>query len=147
MSDRLNIKAAVFVVLERDGKIFLLRRLNTGWADGMWTLPSGHIDPGQTAIEAIQVEAREEAVVEIAADDLEFIHSHYVFDAYANYYFKATKWEGEPKIGEPHLASEAGWFAYDEIPDDTIMHVRQMLADVAKGRYFGDMANDPYSNK
>lgn len=143
MSERLTIHAAVFVVLEQNDRIFMLRRKNTGWADGMWTLPSGHIDPGQTAIEAIQVEAREEAKVEIEADDLEFIHSHYVFDAYANYYFKATKWKGEPSLGEPHLASEVRWFAYNEIPKDTIKHVRQMLADVAKGKHFGDMVNDP----
>ena len=143
MSERLNIRAAVFVVLERDGKIFMLRRSNTGWADGMWTIPAGHIDPGQTAVEAIQVEAWEEAKVRIEPEDLEFIHSHYVFDAYANYYFKALKWEGEPTLGEPHLASESGWFAYDALPTDTIMHVQQMLADVKKGKFFGDMVNDP----
>ena len=137
------IRVAVFIFLERDGQIYLQRRANTGWADGMWTLPSGHIDPGQTAIEALQMEAREEAEVTLAPEDIVFVHAHYVHDAYANYYFKATTWEGEPTIGAPQLCSEAGWFTYDAIPEDTIAHVKDVIETVKQGIYFSDISNDP----
>lgn len=136
-------RTAVFVVLERDGEIFMLRRLNTGWNDGKWTLPSGHVEKGETVKEAAVKEAKEEACVDIAEDDLEFIHVHYIHDVYTNFYFRASKWEGEPTLGEPHLASEAGWFRKDALSADTTRHVREMLAEVGKGSYFSDTPEDP----
>jgi 8-oxo-dGTP diphosphatase len=146
MSKRHPLHAAVFVVLERDKTIFLLRRANTGWADGMWTLPSGHIDQGQTAVQAAIIEAKEEAGITVKPEHMEFIHAHYVFDAYANYYFKATQWEGEPACGEPHLCSEVMWCKRTELPEDTIVHVTKMLESVDQGIAFSDIPNDPNPN-
>ena len=134
---------AVFILLERDGKYFFIRRANTGWNDGKLTLPSGHVDKGQTARQAATVEAREEAGVVIHEEDLEFIHCHYIFDTYTNFYFRAKKWEGEPMLGEPHLCSEVVWHDKEHIPDDVIMHVRSMLENVGKGSYFTDKPDDP----
>ncbi|MFT7507805.1 MAG: mutator protein MutT [Acidimicrobiales bacterium] len=143
MSNRHNVHAAVFVVLERDDTVFILRRANTGWADGMWTLPSGHIDQGQTAVEAAIVESKEEAGITILPEHLEFIHVHHVFDVYVNYYFRATQWEGEPMLGEPELCSEVQWCKRTELPQDTIMHVLKMISDVDAGLQFSDIENDP----
>lgn len=134
---------AVFVLLERDGKYFFLRRANTGWRDGFLTLPSGHVDKGQTVRQAAVVEAREEAGIEIKEEDLEFVHVHYTFDTYTNFYFKAKKWEGEPRLAEPDLCSEVLWVDKNAIPQDTIFHVRHMLGEIEKGNYFSDVPNDP----
>jgi len=142
MSNRHPLHAAVFILLERKNKIFIMRRSNTGWADGMWTIPSGHIDKGQTAIEAAIIEAREEAGVVILPEHLEFIHAHYVFDAYANYYFRATHWEGEPSLNEPELCSEVQWCDKVTLPEDMIAHVTHMLTSVAEGDMFSDIPND-----
>lgn len=133
---------AVFVVLERDGKVFLLRRANTGWADGYFTLPSGHIDQGETVREAAIKEAREEAGVEIALEDLQFIHVDYMRDKYVNFYFKVTTWQGEPIIGEPHLASESVWVGIDELPTDTIAQLKNMFACYKQKTYFSDIENN-----
>jgi mutator protein MutT len=143
MSTRHPLHAAVFIVLQRENKIFIMRRANTGWADGMWTIPSGHIDKGQTAVEAAIIEAQEEAGVTILPEHLKFIHAHYVFDAYANYYFKATHWEGEPCLNEPALCSEIQWCDIDALPEDMIAHVTGMLRSTAEGLMFSDTPNDP----
>ena len=143
MSDRLEIRVAVFVVLEKDNQIFLLRRANTGWADGMLTLPSGHIDKGETAVEAAIKETREEAGVEVQAEDLEFLHVHYVHDAYVNFYFKATTWEGEAVLNEPHLCSEVMWVNKNEIPEDAIYHVKNLFEQMKTDSKFSDIENDP----
>ncbi|MCA9324910.1 NUDIX domain-containing protein, partial [Candidatus Saccharibacteria bacterium] len=87
---------AVFVLLERKEKYLFLRRANTGWSDGKLTLPSGHVDQGQTVRQAAAVEALEETGVVIQEEDLEFMFTHYVLDTYVNFYFKARRWEGEP---------------------------------------------------
>lgn len=143
MADYHVTRTAVFVVLERDDEIFLLRRANTGWNDGKWTLPSGHVEKGERVKYAGIREAEEEAGVTIKEDDLRFLYVHYVQDEYTNFYFKAEKWEGEPILNEPDKASEVGWFNKSELPTDTIRHVREMVSDVEGNRQFSDTPNDP----
>lgn len=134
---------AVLVLLERDGKYFFIRRANTGWNDGRLTLPSGHVDKGETVKQAAVKEVKEESGVGVDESDLEFLHVQYIFDAYIYFFFKTTKWEGEPHNAEPHLCSEVLWKPKDDIPNDVIMHVRQMFDEVAKGNYFSDVEDDP----
>lgn len=143
MSERHHVNAAVFVQLVKDGKTFLLRRANTGWADGFLTLPSGHVDKGDSVVEAAVKEVREEAGVTVKPEDLEFIHVHYVHDVYVNFYFRTSVWEGEPYLAEPELCSEVMWVEVTEIPSDTIMHVRKMLEQVTAGNHFSEIDNDP----
>lgn len=138
MSERHLTRTAVFVILERDGEVFLLRRANTGWADGYLTLPSGHVDKGDMPREAAIKEAKEEAGVEISINDLVFVHTDYVRDRYVNFYFKATKWSGEPIIGEPHLASEAVWADFNSLPDDIIAQVKNMFEHYKSQSYFSE---------
>jgi len=142
MTEHHFTKTAVFVVLERDAEIFLLRRANTGWNDGKWTLPSGHVDGGEGVRAGGVREAEEEAGVIIQEDDLEFLFVHYVHDIYTNFYFKALTWKGEPVLNEPHLASEIGWFPKDDLPPDTIRHVREMFENLDNGIQFSDTLND-----
>jgi hypothetical protein len=43
----------VHLVLRRDGKILMGRRANTGYGDGLLHLPSGHLERGESVIEAV----------------------------------------------------------------------------------------------
>lgn len=135
-------RTAVFVLLEKNDSIFLLRRANTGWNDGKWTLPSGHVDQGETVKQAAAKEALEEAGVTILESDLEFVYVHYIHDTYTNFYFRAKTWEGEPVLNEPELCSEIGWFPKDALPGDLIRHVREMLDGIKNGEQFSDTPND-----
>jgi len=141
--DRHSIRAAAFVLLIKDGQTFLLRRQNTGWADGMLTVPSGHVDADETVPQAAIKEVREEAGVIVKEEDLEFLHVQYVYDTYVNFYFKTEKWEGEPHVAEPHLASEAQWAPLDDLPADMIYHIKAMLLESMQGNYFSGVVNDP----
>ena len=141
MGERHLTRTAVFVVLERNGKVLLIRRANTGWADGLLTLPSGHVDKGEMVTEAAVKEVKEEAGVDIRPEDLEFIHADYVRDMYTNFYFRATKWVGEPKLNEPHLSSETVWADVNDLPDDMIASVKNMFAQIKRRSYFSEMEN------
>ena len=44
MTQRNRVDSAVYLVLIEDGKILLSRRFNTGFEDGNYSLPSGHLD-------------------------------------------------------------------------------------------------------
>jgi hypothetical protein len=41
-TERFKLRAAAYLLLIKDGKVLLLRRSNTGWRDGEYTLPAGH---------------------------------------------------------------------------------------------------------
>lgn len=134
---------AVFVFLEKDGQYFYLRRQNTGWNDGKLVVPSGHVDQGESVKAAAVREVLEEAGVVVDEADLEFIHVQYVCDTYTNFYFKTTQFTGEPKVHEPHLASESCWLPITDIPKDAVFHVRTALAAHTRGEFFTDVADDP----
>jgi ADP-ribose pyrophosphatase YjhB (NUDIX family) len=142
MSERHLTRTAVYVILERNNKIFFLRRANTGWADGILTVPAGHVDKGDNVTEAAIKETKEEACVDILADDLEFVHVDFLRDEYTNFYFKAKKWTGEPTLGEPELASEAIWIDKNNIPNDVIPQLRKLFKQLEKGSYFSEIERE-----
>lgn len=127
----------------RGNETFLLRRKNTGWADDMFTVPSGHVEKGETILQAAAKEVREEAGVIVAEERLEFMHVHYIHDVYVNFYFKTFVWEGEPYCAEPDLCSEVLWLSLEKIPQDTIYQVRSVLKQSEKKNWFSEIPNDP----
>ncbi len=140
---RHTVRVAVFISLERDGKVFLMRRSNTKWAAGLLTLPSGHVELGEKILDAAVREVKEEAGVIVKPEDLEFMHVHYVQDIYSSFYFRATAWEGEAYRAEPELCSEVLWESIDALPKDTISQVRFMYKSYKEGIAFSNIENDP----
>jgi 8-oxo-dGTP pyrophosphatase MutT (NUDIX family) len=68
-----NVMAAHLLLL-RDGHVLISRRANTGFADGLWHLPSGHLEARESVTGATIREAAEEIGVAIDPGDLEFAH-------------------------------------------------------------------------
>lgn len=125
----LAASAAVF----RGGRVLLARR---GFAPGLglWSLPGGRVEPGETLAEAAAREVREEVGVEaeiiavaaaldfIGHDDAGALTSHFVVIAHA-----ALWRDGEPQPGPE--ATEIGWF----LPQDVgRLATTRGLADVVR---------------
>lgn len=142
MSERHLTRTAVYVILERDEKIFFLRRANTGWADGLLTIPAGHVDKGEQVRDAAIKETKEEACVDVAIADLEFMHVDYLRDEYTNFYFRAKKWKGEPRLGEPHRASEALWVDKNNLPDDVTPQLKRLFNNIKVKSYFSEIERE-----
>lgn len=60
---------AVLAVVERDGKLLLVRRANAP-DRGLWGFPGGRVEPGETLVDAAVRELREETGVEASAEDV-----------------------------------------------------------------------------
>src|SRR5690606_20819800 len=57
--DRYALAVHVFL-LDRHGRVLLMRRAGSGYADGQLGLPAGHVDLGETPIECAVREVAEE---------------------------------------------------------------------------------------
>jgi ADP-ribose pyrophosphatase YjhB (NUDIX family) len=132
------------LLLVRDGRILLLRRANTDYEDGKYSVVAGHIEDGETAREAICREAREEAGIELAPDDLAFAQVVHRADRgqRVGFFFSAIRWRGEPRNMEPHKASDLGWFPLEALPDDMVPYVHQAIARWRAGEWYGESGWD-----
>ncbi|MFC1625669.1 NUDIX domain-containing protein [Patescibacteria group bacterium] len=129
--ERFKITPSVYLILEREGKVLLMQRQNTGYEDGNCGLPSGHKESGEYPSEAMIREAEEEIGVRVNASDLECVHIMMrirdVDSERVDLFFVASKWEGEPQNTEPEKCSRMDWFPIEELPDNTIPYIKEAL--------------------
>ena len=140
---RFTVIPAVYLVLIKDNKVLLLRRLNTGYRDGWYSLPAGHIDGGEPAIRAMVREAKEEVGLNLEESDLRFVHlRHYAAEGmdgeYFALFFQADKWRGEPKNMEPNKCDELCWADLDDLPDNIIPAVASSLECIKNNIAYSD---------
>lgn len=105
---------AASIAVFREGRVLLARRAAAPGA-GLWSLPGGRVEPGETVAEAalrelgeeVGVKARIEGVAGvrdiILRDEAGMLTGHFVVVAHAGLWL-----EGEPQTGEE--ASAVGWF-------------------------------------
>jgi 8-oxo-dGTP diphosphatase len=126
------------VLLDDDGQVLLGRRKNTGFADGSYHLPAGHLEAGESVIDAVIREAREETGIVISPDAIEFAHVMHNSSGGGRvaFFFTVRRWEGTPQNREPHKCSELRWFPLDALPANLVGYCRSTLADIADGRPF-----------
>lgn len=123
MADRFMARSAVFVaVRDKDGRVLLQRRANTGFMDGRYDMPSGHVEKDEPVLETAVRELKEETDIDVRTEDLRLWHVNQ-FAAngqyYYNFFFVTDKWQGEPKITEPHKHDDLRFFALDDLPKMT----------------------------
>ncbi|MEV7801957.1 NUDIX domain-containing protein [Microbispora sp. NPDC088329] len=117
----------VHLVLTDGGKVLLGRRRGTGYADGEWQImPSGHLEEGESVVDAAVREAREELGVEV--DGCEVVHVMHHRNAGGTarigMFLVARSITGTPVNAEPHKCAELGWFPLDRLPERTVPYAR-----------------------
>lgn len=121
-------RSAVYVILRRSAQVLLILRQNTGYMDGMWDLPAGHVETGEAATAAAAREAMEE--VGVAVRDLRFAHvthRNHGDRTYYGVYFETGGWSGEPAIMEPDKCAGLGWFSTQALPPNMVPFTRDVL--------------------
>lgn len=135
MTERLTSKLAVYVIVIKENKIALLRRENTGLKDGFLTLPSGHVERGETIVECAQRELMEESGIDSKIEDLKVVHIMYrpsSTNIYVDFYVETKEFIGEGINTEPEKCSEFLWCDLDKLPEDMIESVRNAIENYKK---------------
>ncbi len=135
---RFKALVAVHLFLIREEHILLLRRYNTGYADGQHSVIAGHLDGDEEIKTAMIREAREEAGIEIDPLQLQVIgvmHRKWV-DERIDFFLVATEWTNEIINKEPHKCDELAWYPLDALPDTTIPYVRTAITNYRHGTWF-----------
>jgi 8-oxo-dGTP diphosphatase len=136
---RFQLIADVHLVLvDSDGRVLLGRRQNTGFADGAFHLPSGHLEAGESVVAALIREAREETGLTIGPEQVEFAHVMHDGEGAGrvHFFFFVRQWSGTPVNREPDKCSELGWFAFDQLPEPIVAYCRAALTHIAAGQQF-----------
>ncbi len=134
--DRFKLVAAVHVFFVDDEQILMLRRRNTGYEDGNYSVPAGHVDGNETIRNAAKREAREETSVEVAVDDFQLAHVMHRNAADAeriDFFLVTTDWQGEPTNAEPDKCDDLSWFPIDQLPPNTVPYVRAAIGHFRDG--------------
>ena len=118
--------------------MLLLRRLNTGYADGQYSVPAGHLDGNETVVAAAIREAQEEIGVTIAVADLTVVGVMHrrAGDERIDFFTAATCWTGDPHNCEPAKCDNLLWADPDHLPANVIPYVRRALENYSAGRWF-----------
>lgn len=128
------------VVIMRDGKTLLAKRKGAHAAGHFGSL-GGHVEYGESPIETIKREAREELGIEIgnirfaSCTNMVKYGKHYV-----DISFVAEILSGEPEIQEPDKIESVGWYALDDLPSPLFEPVRIVLEAMKTGTVFYDVA-------
>jgi 8-oxo-dGTP diphosphatase len=136
--DRFWVVPAAYVVLRRGDEVLMLLRANTGYKDGYWAVPAGHVEKGESVLEAAVREVREEVGVEIDPADLVPVTAMHrtggngdPIDERVDFFFTTSRWSGEPRLMEPDKAGGLEWYSLDKRPDPVVPHEARVLAGLA----------------
>ena len=144
MKNYFKVTPASYLVFEKNGEILLLKRTNTGYYDGNYSLPAGHFESDETAKDVAVREAKEEVGVKISPKDLELVHvSHRkspipIDHERMDLFFMVKHWKGELINAEPHKHEEIRWFPMDSLPLNMVPEVRQAVTKIINGERYGD---------
>jgi len=135
---RASFISAVHLFLIRGNQILLLRRFNTGYEDGNYSVPAGHLDGREQVSAAASREAREEIGVEIAPHDIEVVGVMHRLsnDERIDFFVASTHWTGEPFNREPDKCDELLWADLNQLPGNVIPYVRRAIDNYRAARWF-----------
>jgi 8-oxo-dGTP diphosphatase len=138
---RFQVTAAVHLVLRQESDVLLLRRFNTGYEDGNYSLPAGHLDGSETVSAAMIREAEEEVGVIISRDDLRVVHvmhrnvagPHSGPEERIDFFLVADRWRGTPAIMEPDKCDEVAWYSMTSPPGNVVPYVLSAVRCYQRG--------------
>ncbi len=135
---RARFPATVHLFLLKGNQILLSRRAQTGYMDGYYSVPAGHLEGGESVRAAGVREAQEEIGVEIDPQEMEFagVFHRNEGDERVDFFLHVRRWNGEPSNTEPEKCDDLRWVDTDRLPENTVPYVRQAIENFRQGKPF-----------
>lgn len=136
---------AAYLLLEEDNKILLLRRFNTGYEDGNYSLIAGHLEDDESLTQCIIREAKEEAGITVKDKDLKVEYILHRNSGTENnnqrieVFFTAKTWTGEIENREKNKCDDLSWFSKDNLPSNIIPYIKESLKKINKKEHYGEL--------
>ena len=143
-TEKQKVRAGVYLVLERAKKILLVRHAHTGYRDGEFGLPGGHIEAGEPASAAALREARDLLGLKVSMPELSLAHVMHRSEASGtpddniDFYFLVQNFPGEAVDKVPEKYDALQWAAWTELPDKTIPEVRYALQCIQQDKVYSE---------
>jgi 8-oxo-dGTP pyrophosphatase MutT (NUDIX family) len=137
---RARFPVTVHLLFFRETRILLIRRFKTGFRDGEYSVPAGHLDGDETVKAAAAREALEEVCVHIEPHDLSFssVMHRNEGDERVDFFVHVRAWSGEPVNNEPNKCDDLRWEEVGSLPGNTIPYVRQAIQNHLDGIRFDE---------
>lgn len=129
---------AVHLFLRRGDELLMLRRSNTGYEDGNYSVVAGHVEIGETVSAAAVREAREEVGIRMDESDLTIngvMHRRSEAER-VDFFVECTRWEGTVENREPDKCDDLRWVARGRWPENTIPYIKRALSMNRSGMWF-----------
>jgi len=126
------------------GRILLgLRHPKSAFAPDTWHFLAGHCER-EAAIDCLVREAKEEAGLTIAPEDVDLVHTVHHVDSPTRrpriaLVFQARSWTGHPEVLEPDRCLEWRWWKPQELPDAVVPYTRRALDGILQGCPYSEL--------
>jgi len=137
---RARFPVTVHLFFFRGDQILLLRRFNTGFRDGEYSVPAGHLDGDETVMSAAAREAEEEIGVKVETSGMTFstVMHRIEDDERVDFFVVPRRWQGEPFNAEPEKCDDLRWVEVNQLPENTVPYVRRALGNHLAGIPFDE---------
>jgi ADP-ribose pyrophosphatase YjhB (NUDIX family) len=122
-------EGAAAAVLDGHGRLLLVKE---NYDRGRYTLPGGAVEDGESALDAVRRETREEAGMQVEIDHLVGVYR--LVEGLTVLLFRCVVADGEPQRPESSEIAEVDWFAPGDIPEPRSNLLHHALDDIVAGR-------------
>jgi len=114
---------SVYVIIKDGSKALFVPRSNTGFNDGQYAVPSGHVEDDETFRKAAVRELKEEVGLTVNEANLEYqatIQRKGPDDIRVDVWFESNVWQGRPINAEPEKHSMIEWLDITSLPQNVV---------------------------
>ena len=122
ITQRHKVIISGYILLIKENQVLLSRRYQTGYEDGNYSVPAGHMESGETIREGTAREIYEEIGLSVNPQDLQCVHVMHRrgTDERVDFFFTLNNWNQEIENKEPEKCNDLRWFPLNDLPVNTI---------------------------
>ena len=140
MTDRFKVIPEVHLFLMDDDRVLLLRRCNTDYENGNYSVVAGGVESDEEITAAAIREAGEEVGIDVRPADIDVVGVMHRKGAdgvvSVAFFLIARSWNGEIVNAEPGNHDEVSWHPVDSLPDNMIAYVSTAFINYRQGRFY-----------